>query len=82
MTLFGGLIVWQVNKQDTVTILSMKAELLALSQTVKKAIFIHQLLEAMKLRFENEDERLSIKCDNTQILRLVKESQAKLIIKL
>ena len=31
ITLFGGLIAWRANKQDTITILSTKAELLALS---------------------------------------------------
>jgi len=31
MTLFGGLIAWRANKQDTVTTLSTEAELLVLS---------------------------------------------------
>ena len=31
ITLFGGPIVWRVNKQDTVTTLSTEAKLLALS---------------------------------------------------
>jgi hypothetical protein len=39
MTLFGGPIAWRANKQDTVTTSSTEAELLALSQTAKEAIF-------------------------------------------
>ncbi|RYP17079.1 hypothetical protein DL767_010081 [Monosporascus sp. MG133] len=39
ISLFGGPIVWRANKQDTVTTSSTEAELLALSQTVKEAIF-------------------------------------------
>ena len=63
ITLFGGPIAWRANKQDTVTTSSTKAELLALSQTAKEAIYTRRLLEAMKLSFR-EDERLSIKYDN------------------
>jgi len=39
MKLFGGLIVWRANKQDMVTTSSIEAELIALSQIVKEAIF-------------------------------------------
>ena len=60
--LFGGLITWRANKQDTVIILSTKAELLALSQTVKEAIFISRLFKAMMLRL---NKPLIINCDNT-----------------
>jgi Reverse transcriptase (RNA-dependent DNA polymerase) len=81
MKLFGGPIAWRANKQDTVTTSSTEAELLALSQTAKEAIYTRRLLEAMKLNF-GEDERLSIKCDNLQTLRLIREPQAKLITKL
>src|SRR5437667_11844969 len=79
MTLFGGPIGWRANKQDTVTTLSMEAELLALSQTVKEAIFMSRLFKAMTLRL---DEPLIINCDNTQTLRLLKEDSAKLNTKL
>src|SRR5436190_2733536 len=63
MLLFDGPIVWRANKQDTVTTLSTEAELLALSQIIKKAIFISQLLKALTLRL---DKPLAIKCDNHQ----------------
>ena len=35
MKLFGGAVALRANKQDTVTILSTEAELLAISQTAK-----------------------------------------------
>ena len=79
MTLFGGPIGWRANKQDTVTTLSTEAELLALSQTAKEAIFMSRLFKAMTLRL---DEPLIINCDNTQTLHLLKEDLAKLNTKL
>ena len=39
MLLFGGAIAWKANKQNIVTTSSTEAELLALSQTAKEAIF-------------------------------------------
>ncbi len=57
----------------------MKAELLALSQTVKKAIFISQLLKVLTLKL---NKLLAIKCDNCQTLRLVNKEFMKLFIKL
>jgi hypothetical protein len=48
--LFGGLIAWRVNKQDTVTTSSIEAKLLALSQTAKEAIFISRIFKAMTLQ--------------------------------
>jgi hypothetical protein len=44
MTLFGGLIAWRASKQDTVTTSTTEAELLALSQAAKEAIFTRRLL--------------------------------------
>jgi Reverse transcriptase (RNA-dependent DNA polymerase)/GAG-pre-integrase domain len=79
MMLFGGPIVWRANKQDTVTTSSTEAELLALSQTAKEAIFLSRLLKALKLRL---DEPLTIQCDNRQTLRLLNEESAKLTTKL
>jgi hypothetical protein len=58
---------------------STEAELLALSQTAKEAIFLSGLLKALTLRL---DEALAIQCDNRQTLRLLNEESAKLITKL
>jgi len=52
MTLFGGPIGWRANKQDTVTTSSTEAELLALSQAAKEAIFTSRLFKAMTLEVE------------------------------
>ena len=49
MTLFGGAIGWRANKQNTVTTSSTEAELLALSQTAKEAIFMSRLFKALSL---------------------------------
>lgn len=79
MMLFGGAIAWKANKQDTVTTSTTEAELLALSQTAKEAIFLSRLLKALNLRL---DTPLTIDCDNKQTLRLVTEESAKLATKL
>jgi hypothetical protein len=77
--LFGGVISWRANKQDTVTTSSTKSELLALSQTSKEAIFVNRLLAELSLQL---DGSLLIECDNKQTLRLVTEEGVKLVTKL
>ena len=79
MTLFGGPIAWRANKQDTVTTSSTEAELLAMPQAAKEAIFLSRILKALTLRL---DDPLTIYCDNKQTLRLVTEETAKLVTKL
>jgi len=59
--------------------LSTEAELLALLQTAKEAIFISRLFKAIMLKL---NEPLIINCDNTQTLQLVIKNTAKLITKL
>ncbi len=77
--LFRESIAWKINKQDTIIILSMKAELLILLQIMKKAIFISHLLKVLILII---NESLIIKYDNKQTLRLVTENFMKLSMKL
>ena len=77
--LFGGPIAWRANKQDTVTTLSTEAELLALTQTAKEAIWLGRLFRALLLEL---DDPLAIQCDNRQTIRLVSEESAKLQTKL
>ena len=79
MKLFGGPIAWRANKQDTVTTSSTEAELLALSQTAKEAIYLSRLLLALTLQL---DEPLTIQCDNFQTIRLMVQEAAKLQTKL
>jgi len=79
MKLFGGPVAWRANKQDTVTTSSTEAELLALSQTAKEAIYLSRLLRALSLEL---NEPLTIECDNRQTIRLLVEQAAKLQTKL
>jgi reverse transcriptase-like protein len=79
MKLFGGPVAWRANKQDTVTTSSTEAELLALSQTAKEAMYLSRLFRALSLEL---DEPLSIECDNRQTIRLLVEEVAKLQTKL
>jgi Zn-dependent M16 (insulinase) family peptidase len=47
MKLFGGLIGWRANKQDTITTLTTEAELLALAQAAKKSMYVNKLLQKL-----------------------------------
>jgi hypothetical protein len=80
MKLFGGLIAWRASKQDTVTTSTTEAELLALSQAVKEAIFTRRLLTSLKVSLDEDITR--IMCDNQQTIRLVNAEVAKLQTKL
>jgi len=78
--LFGGLIAWKANKQDTVTTSTTEAELLALSQVAKEALFTARLINELKITLS--PSTITINCDNQQTIRLVTEEIAKLQTKL
>ncbi|KAI1680269.1 RVT-2 multi-domain protein [Pyrenophora tritici-repentis] len=78
--LFGGLIAWRANKQDTITTSTTEAELLALSQVAKESMFVRMLLE--ELRVELTEKTITIQCDNTQTIRLINEEISQLTTKL
>ena len=78
--LFGGLIAWKANKQDTVTTSTTEAELLALSQVAKEALFVSRLLR--ELQIELDTRAVTIQCDNKQTIRLVNEEISRLHTKL
>ena len=80
MKLFGGVIGWRANKQETVTTSTTEAELLALSQAAKEALFISRLIKELKIKLD--DNHIRIECDNTQTIRLVTEEIAVLQTKL
>lgn len=80
MKLFGGLIAWKANKQDTVTTSSTEAELLGLSQTAKEALYNGRLLSELTVTLD--DANLRIKCDNTQTIRLLTSELAVLSTRL
>lgn len=80
MKLFGGMIGWRANKQETVTTSTTEAELLALSQAAKEALFVSRLLSELQIRLD--DSRIRIECDNKQTIRLVTAEVATLQTKL
>src|SRR5438034_11846554 len=80
MKLFGDLVGWQANKQNTVTTSTTEAELLALSQAAREEIYIRWLLKNLEVGLE--DERVVIQCDNQQTLCLVTQEIEKLQTKL
>lgn len=78
--LFGGLIAWKANKQDTVTTSTTEAELLALSQVAKEALFVSRLLHELQIGLDTCT--VTIQCDNKQTIRLVTEEVSRLQTKL
>ena len=76
MHLFGGLIGWQVTKQAMVTTFTMEAELLALAEAAKKALFVSRLLKELSVGLE--DHVIRIECDNLQTIRLVTSEISRL----
>jgi hypothetical protein len=77
--LFGGLIAWRASKQDTVTTSTTEAELLALAQVAKEAMYLSRLIRELGLNIPGP---ISIQCDNQQTIRLVNEEIARLVTKL
>ena len=74
--LFRGTVDWRANKQATVTTSSTEAELLAISQAAKEAMFTDRLIR--ELGVNTDDGVLTIQCDNQQTIRLLMSSQFKL----
>jgi hypothetical protein len=70
MRLFGGVVGWRANKQDTVTTSTTEAELLALSQAIKEAIFAARLIKELSVGLDG-DGCLQLWCDNKQTIRLI-----------
>ena len=80
MVLFGGVIRWRANKQNTVTTSTTEAELLSLSQGAKKDQYIKQLLNELNINLD--EQQIQIHCDNCQTIHLVTEEITHLQIKL
>ena len=80
MVLFGGVIGWRANKQDTVTTSTTEAELLSLSQGAKEGQYIKRLLNELDVNLD--DHRIRIHCDNRQTICLVSNKIAQLQTKL
>jgi hypothetical protein len=80
MKLFGGIIGWRANKQDTVTTSTTEAELLSLAQAAKEGLFVSRLIKELGVTLDNS--RINIMCDNQQTIRLVNADIALLNTKL
>ncbi|KAF4474070.1 Retrovirus-related Pol polyprotein from transposon TNT [Colletotrichum fructicola Nara gc5] len=80
MRLFGGTIGWKANKQATVTTSTTEAELLALAQAAKEAMFISRLLAELGVQLD--EGRIRIQCDNLQTIQLVNKDITKMQTKL
>ena len=78
--LFGGLVAWRANKQDTVTTSTTEAELLSLAQAAKEGMFLQRLLTELTLVLD--DPVLTIECDNTNTINLINKETATLQTKL
>jgi hypothetical protein len=79
MMLFGGLISYWANRQNTVITSIIEAELLELSQAAKECLCISRLFEQLTLRL---NEPLELRYDNRQTIRLLTKDSAKLKTKL
>jgi hypothetical protein len=77
--LYDDSIDWRAIKQVTMTTFDIEAELLILSRIAKKTIWWKRFFES--IRFDSM-KKLHIRCDNRQILRVLKKEMLKLDTKL
>ncbi|RYP49411.1 hypothetical protein DL768_004884 [Monosporascus sp. mg162] len=80
MRLFGGVIGWRANKQDTVTTSTTEAELLSFAQVAKEALFSFRLIKELGVTLDAGP--LNMWCDNQQTIRLINADVALLQTKL
>ncbi|KAJ5394853.1 uncharacterized protein N7487_009156 [Penicillium crustosum] len=79
--LFGGAVDWKAGKQRTVTTSTTEAELLALSEAAKSALWRKRLLAAVNLVYQNS-EAMESQCDNAQTVGLLTKETPQLSTKL
>jgi hypothetical protein len=77
--LYDDSIDWRAVKQVTMTTFSIETELLILSQIAKKTIWWKRFFESIQY---DSMKKLYIRCDNRQILRVLKKEMLKLDTKL
>jgi hypothetical protein len=77
--LYDDSIDWRAIKQITMTTSSIETKLLILSRIAKKTIWWRRFFEFMKY---DSMKKLHIRCDNRQILRVLKKEMLKLNTKL
>jgi len=69
MKLFGRLVSWRANKQNTVTISTIKTKLLALVQATKEGLLVSRLLTELTVKLDNH--HITVQYNNKQTIRLV-----------
>jgi hypothetical protein len=79
MSCAGGAVAWKANKQRTVTTSSTEAELLAASQVGKEVLWWKRLFNDLNFIL---NEVITIRCDNSQTIRLLTEPTVQLTTKL
>jgi hypothetical protein len=77
--LYDDSIDWRAIKQVTMTTFSIETELLILSRIAKKTIWWRRFFESIEY---DSMKKLHIRCDNRQILRVLKKEMLKLDTKL
>ncbi len=77
--LYDDSIDWRAVKQVTMTTFSIETELLILSRIAKKTIWWRRFFESIQY---DSMKKLHIRCDNRQILRVLKKEMLKLDTKL
>jgi hypothetical protein len=77
--LYDNSIDWRAIKQVTMTTFSIETELLTLSRIAKKTIWWKRFFEFIEY---DSMKKLHIRCDNRQILRVLKKEMLKLDTKL
>jgi hypothetical protein len=77
--LYDDSIDWRAIKQVTMTTFNTETKLLILSRIAKKAIWWRRFFESIQY---DSMKKLHIRCDNRQILRVLKKEMLKLDIKL
>lgn len=65
----GGLVSWRSQKQSIVAQSSAESEYIALSESVKETLWLHELAKNMKIVTENTFE---MRCDNQAAIQIVK----------
>jgi hypothetical protein len=77
--LYDDFIEWRTIKQITMTTFSIETKLLILSRIAKKTIWWRRFFESIQY---DSMKKLHIRCDNRQILRVLKKEMLKLNTKL
>ena len=76
--LFNDMIDWKISKQKTIIINSIEAELLTISNAIKKLLWWKKFFDSIKFKLNSE---IKIQCDNIQTIRVFTHDSSQFIIK-